>query len=114
MQSFAQQDQTNAAQAPGDVTTPTPAAPRVLSFRTVQFYAHDWTGFVTWCRGTGAVARRLATALGLSRRHSLAAPTTDPAVRAALVNLDAENVRKSAGNSHVLLIGSAGMSGDRQ
>ncbi len=84
----------------------------MLSARTVQFYARDWVGFVAWCRAAGAdplpvepgmlatyltevslrlspgaVARRLAAIADQHRRHGLIAPTTHPAVKAALKSL---------------------------
>jgi site-specific recombinase XerC len=85
------------------------AEARLLSARTVQFYARDWAGFVAWCRRNGAVplpadapsvaayltaeaaklspgalARRLAAIADQHQRQGLLSPHTDPAVKAVL------------------------------
>ena len=83
--------------------------PRVLSDRTVRFYAGDWAAFAAWCRDAGAVAlpaeaatlaayltvasarlspgaiaRHLTAITDQHRRHGLLAPRNDPDVRAAM------------------------------
>ena len=86
-----------------------PATSRVLSARTVAFYARDWGGFLAWCRRAGAVplpapaplvaayltaeairlspgalARRLAAIADRHVREGLPSPHADPAVKTVL------------------------------
>ncbi len=98
----------------GDASTPplsqaVPTDQRVLSARTLQFYARDWAEFVAWCRGAGAeplpvsaatlaafvsdaasrlspgaVTRRLASVADQHRQAGLVAPTKDPDVKTVL------------------------------
>ena len=103
-------------------TTPSvPAEARILSARTLRFYAHDWARFVSWCRGAGrpplpanadtlaayvmhlsarlspgAIARRLSAIADQHQKSGTSAATSDPVVKAALKTMRRSAVRRRA------------------
>ena len=109
MQASSDQGQNLATQVKAEAGPAMSDEPRVLSERTVRFYAGDWAAFAAWCRDAGAVAlpaeaatlaayltaasarlspgaiaRHLAAITDQHQRRGLIAPRTDAIVKAAL------------------------------
>ena len=109
MQAPSYQGQDLATQVKAETGPAISDEPRVLSDRTIRFYAGDWAAFAAWCRDAGAVAlpaeaatlaayltaaaarlspgaisRHLAAVTDQHQRSGLVAPRAEPVVKAAM------------------------------